>query len=99
TMATGAAGAAPYTSGLPNVDLFGLNDEWVARHGRVVGNRPGHQRSAGVPYITKRKPTFLFAAGPFYDRRAKKLRRNKVWSKRGYVAAEVRVDKQTYGAP
>lgn len=98
TMATGAAGAAPFAAGLPNLDLFGLNDEWVAHHGEVIGNRPGHQRRAGVAYIQQRKPTYLFAAGGFSKRRAKKLRAEKVWTRRGYILAEVRIDAPKNGA-
>src|SRR5262249_17858476 len=59
TMAAGAAGAMPYHAGIPNLDLFGLCDEYVAHHGDKIGSRPGHQRFAPMSYIKQRAPTFL----------------------------------------
>lgn len=58
-MAAPAAGAAPYYSGLPNIDLFGLADAEVARHGHYNGPRPGHQRFARLDYVLGRHPTFI----------------------------------------
>lgn len=51
TLAVGGAGAIPYYSGLRAVDMRGLTDRWVARHGHVVGNTPGHQRMAPLDYL------------------------------------------------
>ncbi len=45
-LATTAAGAIPYFSKLETVDMLGLNDAWIARHGLFLSNRPGHQRIA-----------------------------------------------------
>jgi hypothetical protein len=52
-IATTAAGAIPFYSNLKTIDMLGLNDEWVARHGKFLGNRPGHQRIADLPYLIK----------------------------------------------
>lgn len=59
SMAAPAAGAAPYYAGLPNIDLFGLADAEVARHGHYNGPRPGHQRFARLDYVLGRHPTFI----------------------------------------
>ena len=53
-MAVTAAGAIPYYSRLETIDMGGLNDRWVARHGRIVGSRPGHQRIATLDYLLDR---------------------------------------------
>jgi arabinofuranosyltransferase len=59
TMADAAAGAAPYFAGLPNLDLFGLNDPEIAKRGLLLPGRPGHQRLATLNYVLSRRPTFL----------------------------------------
>ena len=55
TIATTAAGVIPYYSGLRTVDMLGLNDRWIARHGEVVGTRPGHRRWAPLGYLLRRR--------------------------------------------
>jgi hypothetical protein len=52
-IATTAAGAIPYYSRLPTVDMLGLNDKWVARNGPIVSSRPGHQKRATMEYLVK----------------------------------------------
>jgi arabinofuranosyltransferase len=54
TIATTAAGAVPYYSRLKTIDMLGVNDEWVARHGVVWSIRPGHQRAATHQYLHER---------------------------------------------
>jgi arabinofuranosyltransferase len=61
TIATSAAGALPYYSGLTTIDMYGLNDKWVARNGVVVGNRPGHQRYATPEYLLEREVNIVIA--------------------------------------
>ena len=51
TIATTAAGAIPYESGLRTVDMLGLNDRWIALNGVPVGYKPGHQRYAPLGYL------------------------------------------------
>ena len=58
-IATTAAGAIPYYSRLNTLDMYGLNDRWVARHGVKVGTRPGHQRLAPLGYLTARGVNIL----------------------------------------
>jgi hypothetical protein len=57
--ATTAAGAIPYYSRLETVDMFGLNDKWVARNGVLFGDRPGHQRLAPFSYLMQRRVNLL----------------------------------------
>jgi len=47
-------GAIPYYSELETVDMWGLNDLWIARHGQEVPAaypRPGHRRHATLAYL------------------------------------------------
>jgi arabinofuranosyltransferase len=60
-IATTAAGAIPYYSKLPTVDMLGINDKWVARHGNIVGTTPGHQRIAPMSYLVGRGVNLLIA--------------------------------------
>ena len=53
------AGAIPFYSGLPAVDMLGLNDPWVARHGWVVSRWPGHYRVAPLQYVLERRTALL----------------------------------------
>ena len=49
-----AAGAIPYYSRLPTLDMHGLSDPWIAREGVVVSARPGHQRQPPLEYLLER---------------------------------------------
>ncbi len=53
-LATTAAGAIPYYSRLETVDMLGLSDAWIARHGAAVPGRPGHQKLPTVEYLIRR---------------------------------------------
>ncbi len=53
-IAVGPAGAIPYHSALPTVDMLGLNDPWVARHGDVSTRAAGHERVAPWSYLASR---------------------------------------------
>jgi arabinofuranosyltransferase len=59
SIATTAAGAIPFYSRLKTVDILGLNDKWVARHGEIVASKPGHQRRAPLNYLMERKVNLL----------------------------------------
>ena len=54
-IATTAAGAIPYVSALPAVDMLGLTDRWIARHGRRFGAQLGHDRVAPLSYLVARE--------------------------------------------
>jgi len=57
-LALGAAGAMPYYSRLPVIDMLGLTDAWVAKHGEVYSTRPGHQRAGNHAYLIERQVNF-----------------------------------------
>jgi len=54
TLATMPAGIIPYYAGLTTVDVWGLNDRWVARHGIWATDQPGHARYAPWEYLLSR---------------------------------------------
>jgi arabinofuranosyltransferase len=56
TIATTAAGAIPFYSRLKAVDMFGLSDRWVTKHGRLYrkGGKAGHRRIATLDYLIQR---------------------------------------------
>ncbi len=53
------AGAIPYYADLPAVDMLGLNDRWIARHGAPLSDRPGHQKISTVKYLVDQGVTFV----------------------------------------
>jgi hypothetical protein len=61
TIATTAAGAIPYYSRLRTVDMLGINDKWVIRHGVYNCSRPGHQRWATLSYLIRRKVDIIIS--------------------------------------
>lgn len=95
--AVGAAGALPFHSELPNLDLFGLNDLEIARNGRIIGNRPGHQRFARVGYLLAQKPTFIFMNPESTPPTSTPLRYDRYWLSQGYLPIEIRVDRELCG--
>ena len=55
-------GAIPFYSRLPTVDMWGLNDAQVARHGNRVDDdflRPGHRRHASLEYLREQNVHLL----------------------------------------
>jgi arabinofuranosyltransferase len=69
-VAIGAAGVIPFYARLGFVDIMGLNDAWVARHGtpitftRFVGGMwPAHVRIATLDYLLERKVNLFVGAG------------------------------------
>jgi hypothetical protein len=63
TVATSAAGAMPFYSGLPTFDLLGIASPEVIREGNVLFNRPGHTRTATGAQIERHSPTFFYLGG------------------------------------
>jgi len=54
-IAVTAAGAIPYYSNLNTIDMFGLNDKWIAKNGIHIGSRPGHSIHTTLEYLLKSK--------------------------------------------
>ncbi len=61
TVATTACGAIDFYSRLTIIDMYGLNDRWIAKHGIVFGTRPGHQRMASIGYLIARKVNLMIS--------------------------------------
>ncbi len=89
-LAVTPAGAIPYFSDLPTIDMLGLNDRWIARHGAPLSDRPGHQKIATIKYLVEQRVTFVIGhpvvASP--DARAPEL--NLGTYRDGVTASELR---------
>ncbi len=97
-LAVGAAGAMPFYSRLPNIDTFGLCDGYVARHGTVIGARPGHQRFAPIDYLLRRAPTFLLI-NDYTTSDPARFRQDPAWEQRGYVWIEAHITPAEHASP
>jgi hypothetical protein len=97
-LAVGAAGAIPSYAQLPNIDTFGLCDVYVARHGTVIGSRPGHQRFASIEYLLRRAPTFLLVNDYATDD-PESFRREPSWEQLGYLWVEAEIRPDIHRAP
>jgi hypothetical protein len=64
TIAVGGAGVVPYYSELRTIDVLGLNDAWVARHGGGWQRRAGHRRVAPLRYLIEQH---VHLSAFFYD--------------------------------
>jgi len=56
----GSTGAIGYYTDMPIVDILGLTERFIARHGVVVGTQPGHLKTDGGYVIEKRPDLLLF---------------------------------------
>lgn len=66
SLAVHAAGHIPYFTGLPTLDLYGLNDKFVARLPILERGIPGHEKRAPTLYVKMMQPTFIIEEGPPY---------------------------------
>jgi hypothetical protein len=77
TIAVTAAGAIPYYSNLPTVDMLGINDKWIAKNGVKIGSLPGHARIAPLAYLQMQKVNLIIGHPkivPIQGRRDRSLR-------------------------
>ncbi len=58
SIALGSTGAIGYYTDTEIVDILGLTEERIARHGRIVATQPGHMKTDGA-YVLSRKPDLL----------------------------------------
>ena len=65
-IAVNAAGAIPYYSERPAIDMLGLNDRHIARNGEVAEGPAGHRRQ-DASYVLSRKPTFVILNAAYED--------------------------------
>ncbi len=60
-IAVTAAGAIPYYSRLPTLDMLGLSDRWIAREGPVLKGWVGHGRITTYRYLAARRVNLVLA--------------------------------------
>jgi hypothetical protein len=60
TIGCGSTGAIGYYTDMPIVDILGLTERFIARHGVVVGTQPGHLKTDGEYVLEKRPDLLLF---------------------------------------
>ena len=53
------AGAIPFFSRLTSIDMLGLNDRWIARHGVKLSDRAGHHKITTVAHLVDAGATFV----------------------------------------
>ena len=63
-IAVNAAGAIPYFSERPAIDMLGLNDRHIGRNGHVAEGPAGHRRHDAA-YVLSRRPTFVILNAAF----------------------------------
>mgnify|MGYP005833862133 CR=1 FL=1 len=61
SIATTAAGAIPYFSGLPTIDMYGINDPHIVQKGIVIGTTPGHQIISPFSYLVEKKVNLIIS--------------------------------------
>jgi len=70
-IAVTAAGAIPFYSGLPAVDMLVLNDPELHRFEVITGYGPGHTRLSPLDLLLERRVNFLIAHPVLKDRSAR----------------------------
>jgi len=65
-LALHTTGAIPYYSRLFTVDIYGLNDRWVAKNGIPASNIAGHRKKAPFEYIKKQGVHVMIPSLPAY---------------------------------
>lgn len=63
-VATPVAGAIPYASGLPSIDMLGLNDRVIARRRVKLGGAEKDHEKYDAAYVLSRNPAWIYI-GPF----------------------------------
>jgi arabinofuranosyltransferase len=57
-IACGSTGAIGYFSDMHIIDILGLTEARIARHGKIVASQPGHMKTDGK-YVLERQPDLL----------------------------------------
>ncbi len=74
SLATTAAGAIPYFSKIPSLDMLGLNDHFIAHLPHTEGGGVGHRKMAPETYLAQRKITYVIGHPRLYlQPRSKRL--------------------------
>ncbi|KYF72388.1 hypothetical protein [Sorangium cellulosum] len=102
SVAVRPAGAIPFASDLTAIDMLGLNDVWIARHGTPVrypeirgGYRPGHAVTAPLDYLARSGVNLILAHPVVVPEAAPSpatiLAKNRHFAALGFDAASARV--------
>ncbi|MGK3966403.1 hypothetical protein WMF01_38110 [Sorangium sp. So ce1667] len=102
SMAVRPAGAIPFASDLTTIDMLGLNDAWIARHGIPVrypevpgGYRPGHAVTAPLDYLARSGVNLIVAHPVVVPEEAPSpaaiLAENRYFAALGFTAGSARV--------
>lgn len=66
SLATTAAGAIPFFSRIPSLDMLGLNDRYIAHLPHAEGQSAGHRKMAPDAYLARRKITYVIGHPRLY---------------------------------
>lgn len=66
SLATTAAGAIPYFSKIPSLDMLGLNDHFIAHLPHAEGGGVGHRKMAPETYLAQHKITYVIGHPRLY---------------------------------
>lgn len=80
-IAVDAAGQVPYFSGLPAIDMFGINDLHIGRMSvaNLGSGTPGHEKF-DLGYIIARAPKYVVIYGTLFDSVSEYRRANVNWT-------------------
>ena len=79
-VALNPAGIIAYYSGLPTIDMLGLNDPYIAHHGKRDVTKPfGHQIGDGE-YVLTRKPGVILLSSIPSDRPGPYISDTEIWN-------------------
>jgi arabinofuranosyltransferase len=81
-IAVDAAGQVPYFSGLPTIDMFGINDLHIGRlNVPTLGQgTPGHEKF-DLAYVIQRAPRYVIIYGTLFDSVTQYRRANVEWTR------------------
>ncbi len=69
-IATSAAGAIPYYSGLRTIDMIGLNDKWIVHNGVIrSGSSSAHRFQSPLSYLVRRKTNIIIGHPKIYSKK------------------------------
>jgi hypothetical protein len=85
-IALNPAGIIPYESGLPTIDMLGLNDVYIAHEGKRDSSlRYGHQAGDGA-YVLSRKPDLILFSGGRSARPGPYVSDREIWASQVFRA-------------
>lgn len=91
-VALNAAGIIPYYSGLPTIDMLGLNDRYIAHHGKRDRQlRVGHQAGDGE-YVLSQQPDIVLFCWTLSRRPCNFISDREIWASTTFQNQFIPVD-------